>query len=258
MEAARRVVALGRAIRNEAAIKTRQPLREVVVTPGKNPRNYSQLQEAVENLKDIVLDELNVKELRFGGSEDVVAYELRPNLAVVGPKYGRLVPNIRSALAEVPPKVSARAVDAGEPVTVIVEGEEITLTPSELFPVVGQRPGYTLFYGEDLVVALRTELDGELVDEGQVRELVHKVQNLRRERGFEIEETISVTLGGSPRITSLLKGPWGDYFKAEVLARELNLDEAGTDGAAGAVDIVRVDGEELFLKMERLGKVGSG
>jgi isoleucyl-tRNA synthetase len=109
----------------------------------------------------------------------------------------------------------------------------------------------------DLAVALNTELDEELIDEGLVRELVHAVQNLRRERGFEIEETISVTLGGSPRIVRLLRGPWADYFKAEVLAWELDLDEAGTDGT-GAVGIVSVDGEELSVKMERLGKVGSG
>jgi isoleucyl-tRNA synthetase len=94
-------------------------------------------------------------------------------------------------------------------------------------------------------------LDPELVDEGLVRELVHKVQNLRRERGFEIEETISVALGGSPRVVELLKGPWGDYFKAEVLARELTLD--GEFGASGSVS---VDGEELWVAMKRLGKVG--
>ncbi len=262
MAAARRVVALGRSVRNAAAIKNRQPLREVIIAPSGHPEGFSQTQEAVESLQDIILDELNVKELRFGGPEDVVAYELRPNLSVLGPKYGRLVPSIHDALLNVPPSTAARAVDIGEPVTIVAEGEEITLTPSELFPIVGQRSGYTLYKGEDLIVALRTELDSELVDEGLVRELVHKVQNLRREKGFEIEETISVTLRGSPRLLDLLKGRWGGYFKSEVLARELTLDgESGTGGAASEAEAnggLSVDGEELWLVMERFGKVGSG
>jgi isoleucyl-tRNA synthetase len=81
------------------------------------------------------------------------------------------------------------------------------LGPDELLVEPRERPGYALVREGDLAVALNTELDEELIDEGLVRELVHAVQNLRREREFEIEETISVTLGGSPRIVSLLRGP---------------------------------------------------
>jgi isoleucyl-tRNA synthetase len=108
-----------------------------------------------------------------------------------------------------------------------------------------------------LAVALRTELDEELVNEGLVRELVHKVQNLRREKGFEIEETISVTLAGSPKLVGLLRGPWGDYFKSEVLARELTLDDE-TDSDTGRSVSVSADGEELWIGVERFGTVGSG
>ena len=186
-------------------------------------------QEGVESLRGIVLDELNVKELRFGEAEDILAYDLKPNLSVVGPKYGKLVPELRRELAEAPPEVGARAA-AGEEVSVSVDGREVVLGPEELLVEPKERPGYALVREGELAVALETELDEELVDEGLVRELVHKVQNLRRERGFEIEETISVTLGGDSRIVDLLKGPWGDYFKSEVLARELDLREAGADG----------------------------
>ena len=256
MAAARRVVALGRAARNAAAIKTRQPLREVVVVP-EAADGAPEFRKGIESLKGIVLDELNVKELRIGEAEDVLAYDLKPNLSVVGPKYGKLVPELRRSLAEAPPEIGERAA-AGEEIPVNVDGQEVLLGPDELLVEPRERPGYALVREGELAVALNTELDEELIDEGLVRELVHAVQNLRRERGFEIEETISVTLGGSPSIVSLLRGPWGDYFKAEVLARDLNLDEAGTDGAARVVDTVSVDGEELFVKMERLGKVGSG
>src|SRR5918997_1059878 len=240
MAAARWVVALGRAARNAAATKTRQPLREVVVVP-EAADGAPEFREGIESLRGMVLDELNVKELRFGEAEDVLAYDLKPNLSVVGPRYGKLVPELRRFLAEAPPEVGERAA-AGQEIPVNVDGREIVLGPDELLVEPRERPGYALVRGGDLAVALNTELDEELIDEGLVRELVHAVQNLRRERKFEIEETLSVTLGGSPKIVSLLRGPWGDYFKVEVLARELNLDKAGTDGA-GAVGTVSVDGE---------------
>ncbi|HET7273140.1 MAG TPA: DUF5915 domain-containing protein, partial [Rubrobacter sp.] len=101
-----------------------------------------------------------------------------------------------------------------------------------------------------LSVALRTQLDAELFDEGLVRELVHRVQNLRREKGFEIEESIRVGLSGNPRISALLEDRWGDYFRAEVLARELDLDESAPDGG---FESVTIDGEALRIRVEPLG-----
>jgi isoleucyl-tRNA synthetase len=256
MAAARRVVALGRAARNAAAVKTRQPLREVIVVPGEAPEEATELRRGLEALAPIVLDELNVKELRFGEVESILQYDLKPNLSVVGPKYGRLVPGLRRALAEVPPGVGARAAE-GEEISVDVDGQRIVLGPEELLVEPKERAGYALAReGGDLAVALATELDQELVDEGFVRELVHKVQNLRREEEFEIEETISVSLRGSSRVVALLKGPWGEYFKSEVLARELHLDEeAGDVAGPGSIE---VDGEELRVRLERRGRVEFG
>ena len=244
MEAARRVVALGRAARNATAIKTRQPLGEVVVVVTDDD---DALREGVESLKPLVLDELNVKTLRFGTPEDVTAYALKPNLGVVGPKYGKLAPVIRASLAEVPPEVGSRAA-AGESVTLDVDGEEIQLSPDELLVEPTERPGYALERAGDLSVALRTELDRELLDEGLVRELVHKVQNLRREEGFEIEQFVSVSLTGSERLESLLQADWGEYFKTEVLAGELKV------GGDPALDsrVLGVDGEELRVSVEAL------
>ncbi|MDQ4107047.1 MAG: isoleucine--tRNA ligase, partial [Actinomycetota bacterium] len=246
MAAARKVVALGRAARNAAAIKTRQPLREVVVVPTNEDGRF---REGVESLRGIILDELNVKELRFGTAEDVVAYDLKPNLSVVGPKYGKLVPGIRAALAEAPPEAGARAA-AGEGVAVVVDGKEVELSPEELLVEPGEREGYAVEREGELSVALLTELSPELLDEGLVRELVHKVQNLRREKGFEIEESIFVGLSGSERIAGLLGGEWGDYFKSEVLARRLDL------GPQNGAETVEVDGEELRVRLEPLGKDG--
>jgi isoleucyl-tRNA synthetase len=174
----------------------------------------------------------------------------------VGPKYGKLVPGLRRALAEAPPEVGARAATGGE-IPVSVDGQEVVLGPEELLIEPRERAGYALVREGDLAVALRTELDRELADEGLVRELVHKVQNLRREKEFEIEETISMKILGSPRIFTLLAGPWGEYFKTEVLARELKLSGT-TDDADGEYNSIRLDGEELLTSIKRLGKVGLG
>jgi isoleucyl-tRNA synthetase len=254
MAAARRVVGLGRAARNAAAIKTRQPLREVVVV--EEGSDGSSLREGVQSLREIVLDELNVKELAFGEAEDVFVYDLKPDLGVVGPKYGRLVPGIRAALDAAPAEVGVRAA-AGESVTVEVEGEEVTLSPDELLVEPKQREGYALEHEGQLSVALSTTLGQDLLDEGLVRELVHRVQNLRRESGFEIEETISVGLSGNPRVASLLGGRWGEYFKAEVLARELALDGGAPDnGAPDDFENVTVDGESLRVRIQPLAEAG--
>ncbi|MGB3684003.1 MAG: isoleucine--tRNA ligase [Rubrobacteraceae bacterium] len=247
MASARKVVALGRAARNASAIKTRQPLREVVVVPSADESEG--FREGVESLEGIILDELNVKELRFGAAEDVVAYDLKPNLGVVGPKYGKLAPGIREALAQASPDTGARAA-AGEGVTVVVEGEEIELSPEELLVEPGERAGYAVEREGELSVALLTELSPELLDEGLVRELVHKVQSLRREKGFEIEESVSVGISGSGRVKDLLGGKWGGYFRSEVLARDLDL------GPEDGLDAVEVDGEELRVRLAPLGKDG--
>ncbi|HKH78274.1 MAG TPA: isoleucine--tRNA ligase [Rubrobacteraceae bacterium] len=255
MAAARRVVALGRAARNAAATKTRQPLREVVVVP--EDREDGEFRRGVEDLAPVVLDELNVKELRFGEAEDILAHDLKPNLSVVGPKHGRLVPGIRRALEEAPPEVGARAA-AGKPVTIDVDGDEITLSPEEMLIEPREREGYALVREGGLSVALRSDLDPDLVDEGLVRELVHRVQNLRREQGFEIEDLVSVSLGGSPHLVDLLRGPWGDYFKSEVLARELRLsaeEEPREDGGPAVPAELSVDGEHLWVRVERFGQV---
>jgi isoleucyl-tRNA synthetase len=257
MAAARRVVGLGRAARNAAAIKTRQPLREVVVVNEAGTEDSPpDFREGVESLREVILDELNVKELNFGVVEDVVSYDLKPNLGIVGPKYGRLVPGLRAALAEASPEVGDRAA-AGEHVSVSVDGQEIELSPEELLVEPTEREGYALEREGGLSIALRTELDPELVDEGLVRELVHKVQNLRREKGFEIEESVAVGLSASPRIQTLLGERWGDYFRAEVLARELDLDAAAPDGAPdGGFESVKVDGEILGVRVRPLEQAG--
>ncbi|MBA2441927.1 MAG: isoleucine--tRNA ligase [Rubrobacter sp.] len=247
MAAARLVVGLGRAARNATAIKTRQPLREVVVVPGEADEG---LREGVESLRRILLEELNVKGLSFGAAEDVVSYNLKPNLGVVGPKYGRLVPGIRASLAEASSETGARAA-AGEPVTVETGDTEVTLSPEELLVEPGERPGYAIEREGGLTVALDTRLDPELVDEGLVRELVHRVQNLRRERGFEIESPISAGLSGSERLSELLSGRWGEYFKAEVLARELALD--GDAPADGQGVLLEIEGEEVRVRLDPLG-----
>jgi isoleucyl-tRNA synthetase len=260
MAAARRVVGLGRAARNAAAIKTRQPLREVVIVPSSQSNDILEwsksenLRNALCSLKDIILEELNVKEMRFADLQDVFDYELKLNFAIVGPKYGKLAPQIQQALTTVSSDTRLRAA-SGNNIQIDVNDREVVLTPSEILVDIREKPSYATYHGgtEDFSLALSTDLDQELVNEGLVRELVHRVQSLRREKGFEIEESISVGLSGNQRVASLLEARWGDYFKAEVLARELDLDAGAPDDG---FQNVTVDGEALWVRIEPLDTVG--
>ncbi len=200
MSAARRVVGLGRAARNAAAIKTRQPLREVVVVDeAPDGKGSSRVKEGVESLKEIVLDELNVKELAFGEAEDVVAYDLKPNLGVVGPSTAGSYPDLARPSPRLRPRsVPARLRERASPWA--WKGRRSHCLPRSCSSSQGRgkvTPWSARGASPSLFVRDSTP---ELVDEGLVRELVHRVQNLRREKGFEIEESIRVGLSGNPRV----------------------------------------------------------
>ena len=161
MAAARRVVELGRAARNGAAVKTRQPLAEVVVAL---PEAEAQ---AVERLRDVVLDELNVKDLRFvGGEDELVAYVVKPNLKVLGPKLGKRMGPLQAALREADGAAIVAAVRADGAAVIVLPDGEISLVEEELLIETGSPEGYQVESEAGRVVALKTDVDDALREEG--------------------------------------------------------------------------------------------
>jgi len=241
MAAAMRVVRIGRAVRRQAALKVRQPLRRILVRPPHAPAGA-----ALQRLREAVLDELNVKELEIiepGAAFET--YHLKPNLPVVGPKHGRAVPAIRAALAALSPADAAAAVrklQAGEPFPLLLaEGSPLPLGPDDVLVETAAPEGFRFIAEEDYLVALDTTLDTALTLEGLARELVRQVQEARKEAGLQVADRIATYLAGaSPQLAQAIT-THGDYILGETLSVELRLEEP----PAGAYrKTVSVDEEE--------------
>jgi isoleucyl-tRNA synthetase len=245
MAAARRVVEMGRAARNAAAVKTRQPLAEVVVAL---PEAEAQ---AVERLRDVVVDELNVKRLRgVDGEADLVAYIVKPNLKVLGPRLGKRLGLLQAALKEADGAALVAAVRANGAAVVTLPDGEVRLVEEDLLIETGSPEGYQVEVEGGRVVALRTEVDDALREEGLARELIHAVQLARKNAGLRIEDTINLTLD----VPEQLRPPAARHrgtIMAETLAGELTLGDAVGDHRETA----RVEGHEVGIGLSVTGTI---
>ncbi|MDP9372509.1 MAG: isoleucine--tRNA ligase [Chloroflexota bacterium] len=251
MAAMIRVVELGRAARTAAELRVRQPLARILVhTPGGGEF------AALGRLRDQILDELNVKEVvPMARPEEYIEYEIRPNLPLIGRKYGKRVPAIRAALAALSPDEAgavARDAAAGRGVTLTPAdgGEPVTLAPEELLVDTRQRGGFAVAEEGGYVVALDTTLTPELRREGLARDFVRFVQEARKEAGLRIEDQIRLTYEAPAGSEAAAAGAgFADFIAGETLAREL------TPGApeAGAYEgRFALGGEEVRIGIARV------
>jgi isoleucyl-tRNA synthetase len=184
-----RLVSLGRAARDKARIKVRQPLRAMVVrVPNKTDEESLRRQEAQ------MLEELNVKRVVVTQQVgDLITYVIKPNFAVMGPKYGKKIGAIRDALGAVDPAAAAAKLEAGSPVVVTLPGEDgpLELQPEELVVETREREGFAVAQEVGLVVALDTELDDALLQEGIARDLVRIINDMRKSADFDVSDRIS-------------------------------------------------------------------
>ena len=245
MGAARRVVEMGRAARNAAAVKTRQPLAEVVVALPEAER------AAVEGLRDVVLDELNAKELRFVvDCGELVSYTVKPNLRLLGPKLGKHLGAVQAALREADAAALMAALRESGAVTLAVDGGELRLAEEELLVETGSPDGYQVETEGGRTVALNTAIDEALRDEGVARELVHAVQLARKTAGLRIEDTICLTLDVPAELRPLVEAYTG-VVKAETLASEFELGEARGDH----VETTRVESHDVGIGLSATGTI---
>jgi len=245
MAAARRVVELGRAARNAAAVKTRQPLAEVVVAlPEAEARS-------VERLRDVVLDELNVKDLRLvAGEDELVAYVVKPNLKVLGPKLGKRIGPLQAYLKTADAAALVAAVRGEGAVTLELPGGELRLVEEELLIETGSPEGYQVESEAGRVVALKTDVDDALREEGLARELIHAVQLARKAADLRIEDTISLTLD----VPEELRPP-AERHRAAIMAETL-ASELVLGGAAGEHrETARVEGHEVGIGLTVTGTI---
>ena len=220
-----RLAALGRAARAMADLKLRQPLARATVAV-RAPEEA----EALARLGEHLTQELNVKALEVVADEGaLVTYRLRPVLPVLGPRYGPRVQAIRAALQAADAAAVAARVAAGEPVELAVDGETILLAPDELEVRAEPRPGEATAGEGGYVVSVATALTPELVTEGVARDLVRRIQQLRKDAGFEITDRVALTLDAPEPVRRAVEA-WRDYVMGETLATSLTFGEATDEG----------------------------
>ena len=231
-------VVMGRAARNTANIKNRQPIAQM----------YVKADHALSDFYvEIIEDELNVKKVTF--TDDVRAftsYTFKPQLKTVGPKYGKLLGKIREALTNLDGSAAMDTLNETGALTFDFDGQEVVLTKDDLLIDVAKKDGYVTEEDNYVTVVLDTNLTPELIEEGFVREVISKIQTMRKEAGFEVMDHIGVYQSGNDKIAELIKNN-ADEIKSEVMADYIHLGEM-----KGFTKEWNINGETVMLGVEKL------
>ena len=230
------IVVLGRSARNAANIKNRQPVASMYVQGKALPDMYV----------SIIADELNVKEVRFvDDASSFISYRVKPQLKTLGPRYGKLLPKINQYLAgEGVGNAVVAAHNRGESYKFDIDGTEISLAAEDVLVSTEENAGFVTVTEHDLSVVLDTNLTPELIEEGFVREIVSKVQTMRKEAGFEVTDHIVLSHHGNSLIEGIFAGH-GAEIAADTLADSIKL------GSAGYVKDWEINGESVTLGVEK-------
>lgn len=241
MEEVLEVVVLGRACRNAANIKNRQPIGRMYV------KAESELSDFY---KDIIADELNVKEVLF--TEDVrdfTSYNFKPQLKTLGPKFGKQIGVIRTILSELNGNEAMDEINATGRLKITLEKAEVFLDKEELLIEAAQTEGFVSDSDRGITVVLDTNLTEELIEEGYVREVISKIQTMRKDADFEVMDHIRVSVGGNDKIRAIMERN-GAEIKSEVLADLLQFDQV-----QGFTKDWSINGEDVTLGVEKLTAV---
>ena len=234
------VVVMGRACRNTANIKNRQPIAAMYV---KAPYELS------EYFTAIIADELNVKEVKFTDNiESFISYSFKPQLKTVGPKYGKLLNGIRKALSELDGNKAMAELRANGELKLDIDGNEVVLSEGDLLIETAQMEGYVTESDNDIAVVLDTNLTPELIEEGFVREIISKIQTMRKEAGFEVMDKIQVYVKDNKVIEDIMKAH-AEEIQAEVLAEKLI-----TDSTQCYVKSWNINSQEVTLGVEKVNE----
>ena len=237
MDLAYKIVKLGRSARNSANIKNRQPLSEMLISIDNLPKYY----------EDIVKEELNVKKVELGAEmSKYVDFEIKPNLPVLGKEYGKLIPQIRTKLAEMNQMDLATKVKNGKSEYIEIGDTQIELTADNLLVTMQGKEGFA-FSGEgEIGVILETTITPELRKEGYVRELLSKVQNMRKDKGFEVLDNINLYVAGSEELEAVIKEN-EELIKHDTLAKKVVYHEERDNYTT-----TNINGNNLDIDIEKV------
>ena len=231
------IVVLGRAARNASGIKNRQPIGQMFVNGEAALTDY---------YKQIIEGELNVKDVIFKDDvSDLTDYTFKPQMRILGPKYGKDLGKIRNILANLNGSAAKKELDANGFLTIELNDGKINLLPEELLIDMSQKEGYVSQADHGVTVVLDTNLTPALLEEGFVREIISKVQTMRKEAGFEVTDHITVYEDGNDKIKEIMT-KYADEIKNDVLADDMRVDAEG--GYSKEWDI---NGEKVRLGVEK-------
>ena len=235
MGLAYKIVKLGRSARNSVNIKNRQPLSEMLISAKNLPEYYS----------DVVKEELNVKQVVLGADmKDYVSFEIKPNLPVLGREYGKLIPQIRAKIAEFNQMDLAVKVQSGGTEYIEIDDTQIELSSENLLVTMHGKEGFA-FAGEgEIGVVLDTHITEELKEEGMLREVLSKVQNMRKDRGFEVLDRINLYVSGNNAVEEIVK-KFEDIIKHDTLADSVVYNEERK-----SAEEVSINGEKVMFDVE--------
>ena len=236
MDEVLKIVVMGRACRNGANIKNRQPIGQMYVKA-----------EALDSFyTDIIAEELNVKNVTF--TDDVSAYtsyQFKPQLRTVGPKFGKFLGQIQKALAELDGNKAMAELKSTGALKLDSVSDEVVLLEEDLLITMTQMEGYVTEGDNSVTVVLDTNLTPELLEEGFVRELISKIQTMRKEAGFEVMDHIAISFDADEKVTEIFN-KYGEEIKSEVLA-----DEISSGTLAGYEKDWNINGEQVKLAVEK-------
>ena len=237
MEAVLDIVVMGRAARNAANIKNRQPIGTMFVKAEK---------ALGEMYQEIIADELNVKKVAFTDDvRDFTSYTFKPQLKTVGPKYGKFLGGIKQYLAEVDGNEAMDTLNASGCITFDVNGTTVVLSKDDLLIDMAQKEGYVSQADNNMTVVLDTNLTEELIEEGFVREVISKIQTMRKEADFEVTDKIVIYVSGNDKVSDIVKAN-AENIKGDVMAVDIKLGEL-----AGYSKEWNINGETVSIGVEK-------
>jgi isoleucyl-tRNA synthetase len=242
MGLARSIASTTLSLRNQAEINVRQPLPRILVVTGTGVP-----EDEVEKVKDVILDEVNVKEIEYmEHTSEVVSRSAKPDFSRLGPRLGDLVKDVNQKVRQLDDETINEYVETGT-LTLSVDGEEVELGPDDLIIQSEGIEGWLVEQEGDVTVALDTEITPELRAEGLAREAVKRIQNLRKDAGFEVTDRIEIAYEGSSQIADAV-AEYRDWIRNETLALELQPSDAPT---GEAVETFEIDDEQLTIGVRR-------
>jgi len=241
MQKARTIASLALSLRKKEQIKVRQPLQKIMI-PVRNAAEKT----AIEKVQDLILSELNVKELELlDDASDILVKEIKPNFKTLGPRFGKNMKAVVGHIHQLKDE-QIKTLENEASVTLDLDGETVELLPTDVIIQSKDIEGWLVANGNGLTVALDIQISPELKEEGLAREFINRIQNLRKDAGFEVTDKIILTYRSNDILEKVLQN-FGEYIKLETLSEDIKR----VDGSNPEATFVEFDGIETEILLKK-------